>query len=187
MCKVVEKNYAALPPFNEREILRYAGVKGAADENTLALLQECLQACEGAFSYRACYVTLSKADLFALLPSAKESAGLAKFLDGKDEAVLFAATVGLGVDRLIHRYASVSPVKALFFQAIGAERIETLCDEFCKELGLKKRFSPGYADFALEAQRGIFAALGCEKRLGISLTESLLMSPTKSVTAIAVR
>ena len=187
MCKVVEKNYAALPPFNEREILRYAGVKGAADENTLALLQECLQACEGAFSYRACYVTLSKADLFALLPMAKESVALEKFLDGKDEAVLFAATVGLGVDRLIHRYASVSPVKALLFQAIGAERIEALCDEFCKELGLKKRFSPGYADLALETQRGIFAALGCEKRLGISLTDSLLMSPTKSVTAIAVQ
>jgi cobalamin-dependent methionine synthase I len=118
---------------------------------------------------------------------AKESLAFAKFLDGKDEAVLFAATVGLGVDRLIHRYASVSPVKALLFQAIGAERIETLCEAFCKELGLKKRFSPGYADLALETQRGIFAALGCEKRLGISLTDSLLMTPTKSVTAIAVR
>lgn len=187
MCKVLEKTYAALPSFNEREILRYAGVKGEADENTLALLRECLQACEGVFSYRACFVTLSKADLFALLPSAKESKGLTKFLGEREETVLFAATIGLGVDRLIHRYASVSPVKALFFQAIGAERIETLCDEFCKELGLKKRFSPGYADLPLEVQRGIFAALGCEKRLGISLTDSLLMSPTKSVTAIAVK
>lgn len=187
MCKVLEKNYADLPPFDKREILRYAGVQGEADEKTLALLQECLQACEGAFSYRACYLTLSKTELFALLPLAKESLAFAKFLDGKDEAVLFAATVGLGVDRLIHRYASVSPVKALLFQAIGAERIETLCEAFCKELGLKKRFSPGYADLALETQRGIFAALGCEKRLGISLTDSLLMTPTKSVTAIAVR
>ena len=52
-----------------------------------------------------------------------------------------------------------STAKALLFQAIGAERIESLCKEFCKEMGLaakgkgyvvRPRFSPGYGDFPLE-------------------------------------
>ena len=76
------------------------------------------------------------------------------------------------------------------FQSIGAERIETLCDAFCKdissELGvtLKPRFSAGYGDLPLEAQKDIFRVLDCSKKIGLTLNDSLLMSPTKSVTAI---
>lgn len=187
MCNVYEKIYTELPDFDQREILRYAGVKGEADDKTLDLLDECLQESRTAFFYRVCYCEFSKSALFAQISTAGNSAALARFLDGAEQALVFAATVGLGIDRLINRYAVVSPVKALFFQAIGAERIEVLCERFCKELGLKKRFSPGYGDFALTAQREIFSMLGCEKRIGLSLTDSLLMSPTKSVTAIAVR
>jgi cobalamin-dependent methionine synthase I len=74
-------------------------------------------------------------------------------------------------------------------QAIGAERIEALCDVVCAELkeiygSVGDRFSPGYGDFSLTAQRDIFTMLGCEKRIGLTLNDSLLMSPTKSVTAI---
>jgi cobalamin-dependent methionine synthase I len=132
-----------------------------------------------------CYCELTKSAFLERILVANESGSLARFLEGSERVTVFAATVGLGVDRLINRYVSVSPVKALLFQAIGAERIEALCENFCKELGLKKRFSPGYGDFALAAQREIFSLLGCEKRIGLSLTDSLLMTPTKSVTAIA--
>lgn len=165
--------------------MRYAGVKGEADEKTLGLLNECLQECKTAFSYRVCYCEGTSSALMESISAAKESESLARFLSGAEQTIVFAATVGLGIDRLINRYVGVSPVKALFFQAIGAERIEALCERFCKELGLKKRFSPGYGDFALTAQREIFSLLGCEKRIGLSLTDSLLMTPTKSVTAIA--
>ena len=46
------------------------------------------------------------------------------------------------------------------------------------------RFSPGYGDLPLTAQREMFRMLECEKRIGVYLNESLLMSPSKSVTAI---
>ena len=49
---------------------------------------------------------------------------------------------------------------------------------------LRQRFSPGYGDLPLQAQRAIFDALQCHKEIGLYLNESLLMSPTKSVTAI---
>ena len=86
------------------------------------------------------------------------------------------------------KYSKISPVKALIFQAIGAERIEKLCDVFCKDIAkerkTKPRFSPGFGDLPLTIQKDIFAALDCGKNIGLSLTDSMLMSPTKSVTAI---
>ena len=107
--------------------------------------------------------------------------------------VVFGATVGLAIDRLIARYGHISPVKALFFQAIGAERIEAVCDLFCADIQREyaacgyqagARFSPGYGDFPLSAQRDIFRVLDCSRKIGLSLNSSLLMSPSKSVTAI---
>ena len=74
-------------------------------------------------------------------------------------------------------------------QAIGAERIESLCNVFENELirqghELGTRFSPGYGDLPLELQKDIFAALDCPKQIGVSLNDSMLMSPSKSVSAI---
>ena len=109
---------------------------------------------------------------------------------GCKRAVVFAATVGIGLDRLIAKYGRLSPSKALMLQAIGAERIEALCDAFCAELAakldckLRPRFSPGYGDFPITAQKELFAVLDCTRQIGVTLNDSLLMSPTKSVTAI---
>ena len=60
-----------------------------------------------------------------------------------------------------------------------------LCRDFGKEIPLRPRFSPGYGDLPLAMQREIFAALPLEKALGLTLGENLLMTPTKTVTAIA--
>lgn len=48
----------------------------------------------------------------------------------------------------------------------------------------RPRFSPGYGDLPINMQKDIFAALDCPRKIGLSLNESLLMSPSKSVTAI---
>ena len=106
---------------------------------------------------------------------------------------MFAATVGLEMDRLIARYGGVSPARSLLFQALGAERIEALCDAFCARTaedlarqgrGVTVRFSPGYGDVPLGLQNDIFRALDCPRKIGLTLNESLLMSPSKSVTAV---
>ena len=86
-----------------------------------------------------------------------------------------------------------APASALLCQAIGAERIEALCDAFTdwleaevspRGLFLRPRFSPGYGDLPLTLQREILRALDSPRTLGITLNRSLLMSPSKSVTAI---
>ncbi len=184
------KTYAS-PLINEREILRYAGCKGEKDSAIEQLLVECLQESQGIFSYRACGrlfdVKQQDGELFIGSMSVKSRA-LKTHLEGCDKAVIFAATVGLGIDRLMAKYAEVFTAKAYILQAIGAERIEALCDEVCKDLAelgkTKTRFSPGYGDFPLEKQKEIFAMLDCYKQIGLSLNDSLLMTPTKSVTAV---
>lgn len=184
---VFVKTYSP-PPFRIREILRYAGCLGNTDERLNALLGECIAECEGVFSYRVCYLERTIDESFF-----GRGNTVKKRLNGCERAVVFAATVGLGIDRLIAKYGTVSTAKALLFQAIGAERIESLCNAFCadmasgyEERGLYAlpRFSPGYGDFPLEKQREFFRVLDCPRKIGLSLNDSLLMSPTKSVTGV---
>lgn len=185
---IVSKTYPA-PPFCEREILRYAGCR-SADDGVAALLDSCIREVRDKLSYRVCYgefpvtVTGDSCDLGAF---AVRSTRLAANLAGCSSALVFAATVGVEIDRLIAKYGRLSPSRALVLQAIGAERIEALCDAFCADVAdgrcPKPRFSPGYGDLPLTVQREVFAVLDCSKRIGLSLNDSLLMSPSKSVTA----
>ena len=179
-------------PFCKKEILRYAGCK-EADENISALLEECIQEIKDQLNYRVCFRQLPvhvSGDMCDLGVFQLQSEKLAGYLSGCENVIVFAATVGIGVDRLIARYSRLSPSKALMFQAIGAEQIEALCDTFCNEMrekcaSVKKaRFSPGYGDLPLTAQKDIFVVLDCARKIGLTLNDSLLMSPTKSVTAI---
>lgn len=194
MNTVFLKNYPA-PPFDTKEILRYAGVKEVTPEIN-ALLFDCLQEVEGVFSYRVCYREFPVSivgDVVDLSFAKTKSCDLAKNLAGTDSFVLFAATVGVGLDRLVFRYSKISPARSLLLSAIGAERIEALCNAFNQELTAEKkaqglftrpRFSPGYGDLSLELQKEIVSVLDCNRKIGLSLNDSLLMSPVKSVTAI---
>ena len=181
---ICNKAYEA-PPVDRREILRYAGVRGDAPEIE-ELLEECLAEAADKLTYKVCYGEFSvifKDDSIDLGFAETTSTTLRRHLEDCEKIILFAATVGIGIDRLIARYATVSPTKSLLFQAIGAERIEALCDVFNSEYG-GSRFSPGYGDLPLEFQKDIFSALDCPRRIGLTLNGSMLMSPSKSVTAI---
>lgn len=187
---VISKSFCE-PKFNIKEILRYAGSKTPSEE-ILALIDECLNEIEGKLSYKVCYreffvsINDNECDFGAFKT---HSENLSNNLEGCKSVIIFAATIGIEIDRLINKYSRISPSKSLIFQAIGAERIETLCDTFCNDLnnnlnGLSKpRFSPGYGDLSLEIQKYIFSVLDCQKRIGLFLNKSLLMSPSKSVTA----
>lgn len=190
MPMVITKSFGALP-ISKKEILRYAGC-GEANAETLSLLEECLKETGDRLSLKVCYTTLpvkmegSAVDcsLFAV-----HSKDLAKNLAGCRRVVVFCATIGMEFDRLIARYSHLSPAKALMLQAIGTERVEALCDAFCRTLesesgiSCRPRFSCGYGDLDIETQKKIFSLLQCQKHIGVYLNGSLLMTPTKSVTA----
>ncbi|NLM00072.1 MAG: Vitamin B12 dependent methionine synthase activation subunit [Treponema sp.] len=106
--------------------------------------------------------------------------------------ILFAATIGPLVDKLLLQTQKLDIAKSLIMQTTGAMFIESLVDKFrdyCKEeaskknFKLKPRFSPGFGDLTLKYQRKIFDILKCEQQIALTLNDSLVMSPEKSVTA----
>ena len=181
--------FPSLAPVDEREVYRYVGGRGEADGQVRALLQECEEEALPTFSYKACFLELSLEEFFARFGTC---ALTETRLCGCERVLVFAASVGLGIDRLIARYASTYTAKALLLQALGAERVEALCEAVCERLDedyakqglrLDARFSAGYGDFPLSAQTTFFQLLDCNRKLGLTLNESLMMSPSKSVTA----
>lgn len=194
MSEIIFKTYDKIV-LNEREAFRYMSCK-FPDEQMKRLFEECLSECAGALSYKACwreFPLLFCGDEINLGFARTKSRALFTNLKGCGKIVLFAATVGHEMDRLIKKQSLLSPAKSVCLQAIGSERVESLCDTLNAELKeqykkqgflLKPRFSPGYGDLPLSLQREIMPALDCAKLLGISLGENLMMSPSKSVTAI---
>ena len=174
-----------LPAPDIKEILRYAGVK-EADENLFSVIEECLTLISD--KGKICYlqINVSLEDDKIIFPFGEaESKDLARSLTGCKEAIIFACTLGTEFDNILRKYSHTDMSKAVIMQAIGTERIEALCDTFMDRFGeTTRRFSPGYGDLSLEFQRDIIGFLDCFRKIGLSLGDSLIMSPSKSVTAI---
>ncbi len=117
------------------------------------------------------------------------SRDLAKHLAGCEQALLLAATLGSRVDVAIRRLALGSVAEGAAAQAVAAALIESYCDSVQAQadtggLAQRPRFSPGYGDWNLAEQRLFFPVLDCAKRIGLTLTDGMMMAPSKSVTAI---
>ncbi len=183
--------------WNEKEILRYLGCREIKPPKDIGnLVRECERELEQAAVLRAYwreYPLHAEEDDLDLGAFRTRSRSLARNLRGCEAVILFAATLGTGVDMLLKRYGRLQMSKCVVLQAAAASMLETCCDKRNEELRLeylekglylRPRFSPGYGDFSLECQRPFAAALELGKRIGITLTDSLLMMPSKSVTAV---
>ncbi|MBQ8261705.1 MAG: Vitamin B12 dependent methionine synthase activation subunit [Lachnospiraceae bacterium] len=192
---------------NRRESLRYLGYfgnntgdGGVAGESRGFEAEAMVAACEPevleVIRPVACYGRFAierKGDALLFPYGEVRSGDLSKNLEGCREIYLFAATIGTEFDRLIKRRSITDLAGAAILQAIGATAVENVCDRLngyleaeAKAEGrkLRPRYSPGYGDYGLENQKGIFQVLEPYRYIGISLTESLLMLPEKSVTAV---
>jgi len=106
--------------------------------------------------------------------------------------VYLCGTLGSEFDRWQRSLAATSSADAYFAQQIGLAAVECEMDRLEAEARaslaagetLSPRRSPGYGALPLEMSREILERLDATKRLGVSLTDSLLLVPSKSVTAI---
>ena len=187
---ILTKTFSA-PPIDRSEILRYAGVENTTLEIE-NLIDQCLLLISDKLTYKVCYgnfpLYFSDDEINLSFTNVKSEKLMANLV-GCKSFILFAATIGLEIDRLISLYGKTSPARGHMLQAIGAERIEGLCNSFnqyiAEEYGYTKpRFSPGYGDLPLEIQKDFFRVLEPSRRIGLTLNESMLMTPSKSVTAI---
>ncbi len=177
-----------------KKVCRYLGIKTTLHEELYESILEVKKEIEDAARLSLCYTKLPlNPDCPDLNGEKFNSENLKKNLKGCREIYIFAATAGIEIDRIINRYLSSSPSKAVIAQASGTALIEKYCDLFCEKIAeeekkrdrfLRPRFSPGYGDFNLSYQKNILDILSAQKYGGITLTDSLLMVPVKSVTAV---
>jgi len=107
------------------------------------------------------------------------------------QAALLLCTLGAAFENLLRAEQARDMARAVLLDACGSAWVEAGCDEAEHELAgrfpglyLTDRFSPGYGDLPLSLQPALCAVLDGWRRLGVQVTESLLMNPTKSVTAV---
>ena len=177
------------------EILRYLRVRGEtpADlrERVERTADELAETLRPQYVYRAFPLTHQPDGILlsggAMLPGALAE----KMLRGCDTAVLLCCTLGLDFERRLRALERRDMGAAVILDACGSAWVETGCDMAEAEIAerfaprfLTDRFSPGYGDLPLSLQPFVLAALDAERRLGIHLSESFLMTPAKSFTAI---
>lgn len=176
---------------DENKIMKYMRVYDFTPE-IKELIDKGKQLSTSCLSGKVCYdvfdIEICGEDTIDLGFAKINSKSLVNHLSECKKIVLFASTVGMSLDLLVNRYTAISPSLALCIGAVGTQAIESVCDSFCsdieKEYGeCKSRFSPGYGDVPLSLQKDIFNVLDL-KKIGLTLSESLLMTPRKSVTAI---
>lgn len=114
-------------------------------------------------------------------------------LYGATHVALLAATLGLNNERDLRAYNAISTVDGMIYSACASSLIEEAADRANAEIedaahacGLYTtwRFSPGYGDLPLDIQAEFVRTLQAQKALGLSVTPSNLLVPTKSITAI---
>ena len=183
---------------DDKEVYRYLGYSiQQAGEADAKLVKEVIPLVEDVMEPKACYSRYSvevKGDGRIVLPYGEiVSHDLTRNLHDCSEIYFFAATIGTGFDRLLRRVRIESMGKAAILQAAGAAAVESLCDLLNHELAVmveaeghktRPRYSPGYGDYPLENQKGIFSLLQPSRYIGLSLMDTLIMAPEKSVTAV---
>ena len=187
-----------LKPIDKKEAALYLGYgKTEPDPVILQMMDECegplSEACRPMFCYGVFDVQMCSEEKIVLSECSLELPGkdIFKLLKNCGKAVLFAATLGSGVDALLRKLQVGNMPKALLTDAMAGAAIEQICNDFQAELAIQfptmqqtMRYSPGYGDLPLSLQRELLAVLSAEKRIGLHVTEGNMLTPLKSVTAV---
>ena len=137
-------------------------------------------------------VAVRRAELERAAPIVARSTWMRTRLGGVEVAFL-CGTIGAEFDAWQRRLSVLSAADALLSQQIGLEAVEKVMDgleeEIRKEVEvegrrLRPRRSPGYGDLPLSMSRTILNELDAPRKIGVSITDSNLLVPSKSVTAI---
>ena len=178
---------------NINEILKYLGFRGQElTEEIAAQIRRCTDEVLAAATPRLTYRHAPLED-GAVLGVTFAGNDIPRMLEPCEEVVLFGATLGPGVERLMMRYEVVNAADSVIMDACASTAIENICNNFESDMRrtveaegryLTDRFSPGYGDLPISEQPKFFALLDMTRRIGVSLTPTTIMVPRKSVTAI---
>lgn len=188
-----------LKSFRRAEVLQYLGWRGSeippdVDAQIDRCISDTLSAAQARYTYqvfdlvrdtdrlqlKGTHIALPGKDVQALLADCQR-------------CVLMAATLGAGLEPLIRRAEVRDMSRAIVLDCCGSAAIEAVCDqaewEIHMALGaaaqyMTDRFSPGYGDMPIDFQRQMVDLLDTGRQIGLTLTESCILIPRKSVTAL---
>ena len=167
--------------------LKYLGyLDNQVDSNTEILLNECLKELEQVtpkFMYQIYTLThhpltIKELNLTINYPD------LIDLFDSCDRIVIIACTLGLQLDQQLRYYSKINLTKMTVMDALASSYIEIKCDEYEAKQNFGKRtirFCPGYGNVPLELNKNLANALSCSKHIGLTVQESNLLLPQKSM------
>lgn len=185
-----------LPQINEVEARRYAGLKHAKDFPDSHIKEACLEvqlvaAPKGVYES---YAYNPETGIVASNPPLQiEGSTIRKHLEKSERVYVMAVTVGEGVElRSAELFKEGNYTLGLLVDAAAttaveqvADQVNAIIDKEAAKAGYTTtwRFSPGYGNWDLTIQKELARSIGTEK-IGLSVTDTFLLFPRKSVTAI---
>lgn len=177
-----------------QEALRYLGAGGGADEaltrQVRTVAAELMAALRPRWSYRVLELTwVGGVPSLGGVALAGDMA--ARMLKECDRAAVLVCTLGTEFDRRMRETQARDMARAVMLDACGSAWVEAGCDAAEAELRalapgkfLTDRFSPGYGDLPLDVQGPLCALVDAQRRLGVYVTQSRMLDPAKTVTAV---
>ena len=187
---------APLLKIDPKETRRYAGLMRAKDFDERLIEDACQDArllAEPRGIWQLYDYDCEKQIVKADPPFHIEGTKIGKHLSGCDKVILLAVTVGDAIEDMVtKRFADGEYASSVLLDAAATTAVEQLADGMenaikpkmaAQGYGMRWRFSPGYGDWSMTQQPELLR-LSHGDSIGISLTESLMLFPRKSITAI---
>ena len=186
-----------LTHLNEKEVLRYAGQR----DHQKMILGDLKKACRGALLLAQPQCTWNiydyDEDNFSILtPTGSfplSSEILRNHLQGCHQIVVLAVTIGAQLeDQVDANFSSGQYTQALLLDAAGSTAVEATANQVNQAINAQlsklgfftlARFSPGYGDWDLAIQSELLPLTG-GAAIGMTVTESSMLVPRKSITAV---
>lgn len=184
---------------DENEVLRYLGYKGQKIEEELLLkIRDTIEEGKKLFAPKVIY----KEYPINILENGVDVVGTTLVLEGNDikklligsnRCILMAATIGNYIEKKIRLYERIDLTRGMILDSVSTTAVEELCDKVCalieKDIiedfeDLTFRYSPGYGDLSLNIQKNFIEVLDATRKIGVNVSEHMLLFPRKSVTAI---
>lgn len=186
-----------LSELDRAEAFRYMGYKGGEiKESILKITEECemsvLDAVKPRLVYKVFDVGFSEKGVEIMgTPLIFRGSDIREHLSECSRCVLMCVTLSADVDKLIRSYEAEGMEKALIADALASAAVEQVCNKaealIQSALGNYSytwRFSPGYGDFPLDIQKEFISVTEADRKIGLTVTENLILIPRKSVTAV---
>lgn len=184
---------------NIHEIMRYLGYRenqydSITLQNVEGLMKEVTSSIRPKWNYQ-CFEIHQWQPMEVSLkhcPILLKGASIASHLQGASDVYLICATLGIESERMLMRKQAISITDGMILDSCLSAFVEEAADacqemirkEISEKQALTLRFSPGYGDLSLDVQKEMIRFLKWDQILGVTLTKSLMMVPSKSIIAI---